>query len=132
MAKHIHRKLNFTPEERRRHQEIRERFQRERPSLEDLVNSGGYTPAVPHGTYLDILRLLASLREVREAAGLSLTDVAARSGIDKAALSRLETGQQDNPTLETIYRYVNALGKRLVWRFEEETDPEGKMARPAG
>jgi DNA-binding XRE family transcriptional regulator len=132
MAKHIHRNPNFTPADRQRHKEVRERFQRERPSLEALVASGEYTAAVPHGTYLDILRLIASLREVREAAGLSLTDMAQRSGIDKAALSRLETGQQDNPTLETIYRYVNALGKRLVWRFEEGTDPVGGETVRAG
>lgn len=114
MGNHIHRPNTQTTEQRQREKELRERFQRERPSLEQLVASGEYAPPMPHGVYLEILGLLAGLRGVRESAGLSLTDLAARTGIDKAALSRLETGRQGNPTLETIFRYVNALGKRIV------------------
>ena len=43
--------------------------------------------------------------------------MAERSGIDKAALSRLENGHADNPTLETVIRYVTAIGKDLEWRL---------------
>jgi len=41
--------------------------------------------------------------------------VAARAGIDKGALSRLENGQQFNPTVNTLTRYVRALGKSMAW-----------------
>ena len=61
--------------------------------------------------------LRLQLKQTREAAGLSLADVARRSGIDKAALSRLENGHQENPTLETILRYLAAVGKDVEWRF---------------
>ncbi len=67
----------------------------------------------------DAQRFIADLRRVREAQGLSLTDVAERSGIDKAALSRLENGQQPNPTVNTLARYAHAIGKRLAWSIEE-------------
>jgi DNA-binding XRE family transcriptional regulator len=63
---------------------------------------------------------LSGLRRAREAKGLSLADVAERSGIDKAALSRLENGQQSNPTLHTLARYARAIGKRLCWSLEDE------------
>ena len=46
-------------------------------------------------------------------------DVAERSGIDKAALSRLENGVHDNPTVETLMRYATAIGKRLTWKLED-------------
>jgi transcriptional regulator with XRE-family HTH domain len=50
---------------------------------------------------------------------LSLADVAERSGIDKAALSRLENGVHDNPTVETLARYAAALGKKLTWSLQD-------------
>jgi transcriptional regulator with XRE-family HTH domain len=34
--------------------------------------------------------------------------------MDRSALSKLETGQRPNPTLETLVRYGEAVGKRLV------------------
>src|SRR5438105_952543 len=93
-AERIHRKTERTPEEKARLQAIRERFQREKPSLEDLVASGDYDGPVPQEAYLELRRVLHALRSERQRQGLSLADVAARSGIDKAALSRLETGKQ--------------------------------------
>jgi transcriptional regulator with XRE-family HTH domain len=66
-------------------------------------------------------RFLFSLCRERERLGLSLSDVAKLAGIDKAALSRLEIGLQVNPTINTLARYVRALGKRLKWGV---TDPE--------
>ena len=68
------------------------------------------------------------LKRERETRGLSLADVAGRSGIDKAALSRLENGQQPNPTVSTLARYAWALGKRLEWSLTDE--PAGASAKP--
>ena len=34
--------------------------------------------------------------------------------MDRSALSKLETGQRANPTVETLGRYAEAVGKRLV------------------
>jgi transcriptional regulator with XRE-family HTH domain len=59
------------------------------------------------------------LRQQRERQGLTLEDVSQRSGIDKASLSRLETGKQPNPTLFTILQYLDAIGVELVWTFQD-------------
>jgi DNA-binding XRE family transcriptional regulator len=109
------RKIDRTPEDRARLAAIRERFQREKPSLRKLVESGDAPPPMPLGTYLDIQVLLGRLKKEREAAGLSLADVAERTGMDRAAISRLENGHQSNPTVETLLRYTAALGKTIVW-----------------
>jgi transcriptional regulator with XRE-family HTH domain len=61
-----------------------------------------------------IHQILASLKKERERQGLTLADVSERSGIDQAALSKLETGAHDNPTLETLYRIALALGKVIA------------------
>jgi transcriptional regulator with XRE-family HTH domain len=34
--------------------------------------------------------------------------------MDRSSLSKLETGQRANPTVETLARYAQAVGKRLV------------------
>jgi hypothetical protein len=53
------------------------------------------------------------LRAERTRQGLSLADVQARTGIARSALSRLESDADANPTLATITRYAEALGKDL-------------------
>src|SRR5947199_425952 len=99
--KRISRKTERTPEERARLRAKREKFQRERPSLDALIESGAYE-AMSQGDYFELMQAFAELRKVRESKSLSLTEVAKRSGIDKAALSRLETGRNVNPTLGTL------------------------------
>jgi ribosome-binding protein aMBF1 (putative translation factor) len=119
------RKLERTPADRARLQAIREKFQREKPSLRKLVESGDAGPPMQLGTYLDVQVLLSQLKKEREAAGLSLADVAERTGMDRAAISRLENGHQANPTVDTLLRYTTALGKKLVWSIvSAETGPK--------
>jgi DNA-binding XRE family transcriptional regulator len=59
-------------------------------------------------------QVFEQLKCAREDKGLSLADVTRLSGMDRSALSKLETGQRPNPTLETLMRYAEAVGKRLV------------------
>ncbi|HEX4132136.1 MAG TPA: helix-turn-helix transcriptional regulator [Pirellulales bacterium] len=58
--------------------------------------------------------LLKQLKAEREAKGISLADLAKLTGMDRSALSKLETGQRPNPTVETLVRYADALGRRIV------------------
>ena len=58
--------------------------------------------------------LVRELKAAREELGLSLSDLTERTGMDRSALSKLETGQRLNPTLDTLARYAEAVGKRLV------------------
>jgi len=62
---------------------------------------------------------LSALRQQRESAGLSLDEVASRSGIDKAQLSRLENGKVQDPRPSTLSRYARAIGKRLALSLED-------------
>jgi predicted XRE-type DNA-binding protein len=109
----MHRKIERTPEEQRRLAEIRERFQRERPGLDDLSASGDVTDVVSQSEYLDLRAMLAELKKHRQRQGLSLADVAERSGMDRSAVSRLENGVYVNPTVDTLYRYAAAVGAEI-------------------
>ncbi len=62
---------------------------------------------------------LARLREQR---GLSQSEVAARMGISQPRVSQLERGEVDQMVVETLNRYVNALGGqlRVVADFEDD------------
>jgi ribosome-binding protein aMBF1 (putative translation factor) len=114
-----------TPEYRAREAADRQTLDRERRETGRIaVASESLTPAD-----LDRIReLLGGLRRERESRGLSLSDMTVRTGIDKAALSRLENGLQPNPTLATVTRYARALGMQLAWSLEDASDAvkEGK------
>jgi transcriptional regulator with XRE-family HTH domain len=58
--------------------------------------------------------LLRQLKAAREAKGLSLADLTELTGLDRSAISKLETGQRANPTVDTLVRYAEAVEKRLV------------------
>ena len=58
--------------------------------------------------------LLEQLKAARLAKGMSLGDLTERTGMDRSALSKLETGQRANPTVDTLVRYAEAVGKRIV------------------
>jgi len=49
---------------------------------------------------------------------LSLSDVEEKTGIGRSALSRLENETEPNPTVVTLIRYAEALGKELVVSFK--------------
>ena len=50
--------------------------------------------------------------------------MATRTGMDRAAIQKLESGVHTNPTISTINRYLHALGKRLVVSIVDEVaDP---------
>ncbi len=126
MARSEHRKIDWTPEDRARHKAIREQF-KGRPTQEQLLASGEYWGPIPHGAHLCLVAFLFELKKAREAAGLSLSEVADRSGIDKAALSRLENGISGNPTVETLIRYATSIGKQIKWDLEDLAKPVKKQ-----
>ena len=39
-----------------------------------------------------------------------------RTGLDRAAICRLENGTHENPTISTLNRYAEALGRRISFR----------------
>ncbi len=50
----------------------------------------------------------------RQEKGLSLQQLSDLTGISRPALSRIESGDNKNPTLNTLLRIAKALGKELV------------------
>jgi DNA-binding Xre family transcriptional regulator len=107
--KAIAQKSKLAASEKARIQRLRDKFQRERPSLDELIGSGDYE-VITQGDYLGLMPALAALKKARQQRKLSLADLAKRSGIDKAALSRLENGLNPNPTFATLDTIARAIG----------------------
>ena len=105
--KRITRNRPLTPEEAAKYKAIRAQVAEELP---DLIARHHERVAPLEQTQ----ELLAQLKAAREAKGLSLADLTELTGMDRSALSKLETGQRANPTVETLVRYASAVGKRLV------------------
>jgi len=105
--KRIIRDRKVTPDEAAKNAAIRSQIQAELPELiarhhARLAQREEYLRAV-----------LAQLRASREELGLSLADTE-KTGMDRSALSKLETGLRENPTVDTLARYAEAVGKKLV------------------
>jgi DNA-binding XRE family transcriptional regulator len=105
--KRITRDRWLTPEEAAKHKAVREQVDKELPELIERHNERLAASD-------QLQELLAQLKAAREAKGLSLADMTKLTGMDSSALSKLETGQRANPTVETLVRYADAVGKRLV------------------
>ena len=105
--KRITRDRRLTPEEAAKCKTIREQVAAELP---DLIARRHERMAPLE----QLQELLLQLKAAREAKGLSLADMKELTGMDRSALSKLETGQCANPTVETLVRYAAAVGKRFL------------------
>jgi DNA-binding XRE family transcriptional regulator len=113
IMKRITRDRRLTPEEAAKFKTVREQVTDELPELvarhHDRMAS------------LDQLQeLLKQLKAAREEKGLTLSNLTDMTGMDRSAISKLETGQRSNPTIETLVRYAEAVGKRLVVTLADE------------
>lgn len=95
MAKKVYQNVSrgrrLTKSEAARYRAIRAQVEKEIP------------PAKPNATKVAI----AKLRAMREAKGLSLADLAQRTGMTRGNIARLES--QKNATLQTLERYAAGL-----------------------
>lgn len=106
MAKRIYKRM---PEEFREKMK-RDRELIEREELDELMSFG--RKALARQELLD--GALAALKAEREAQGVSLSEMEKRTGISKSALSRLENEPNANPTVSTLMRIAEALGREIT------------------
>ena len=111
--KRIIRDRRLTPEETAKYNVVREQVAAELPKLIERHEE--------RMTVVDQLQeLLNQLKAAHEQKGMSLADVTELTGMDRSAVSKLETGQRSNPTIDTLARYAEAVGKRLVVSLADE------------
>ncbi len=105
---------DLTPEQRARFEELKAKAKAD-------LDAGLLGPPVerldidPEGGlfYFELRACVVELKKAREAAGLTLAQVAEKTGLAVETLSRLETGTVTNPTWKTLGLYAAAVGRKL-------------------
>jgi DNA-binding phage protein len=105
-----HTQRTLTAEERARVSEARRLTAAEEPEIRRKAKEYRRAYEESRATLVDALKLL---KAERERMGLSLAEIAERTGMERPNLSRLENEAEANPTIATLTRYAEALGKRL-------------------
>jgi ribosome-binding protein aMBF1 (putative translation factor) len=118
MAKSIQQRTDRSPEEVARLREVRERYQREKPSTADLAARGAEFSTLGE---VVLLRCLADeLRRERERQGLSLEQLAVRLHTSREELAAIEAGTVGQLTLGGLSRIAHALGKQVACSLVEK------------
>jgi predicted transcriptional regulator len=84
----------------------------------EILDKGHRMKSAHHRANAVVRDALERLKAERQTQGLSLSDVEEKTGIGRSALSRLENETDLNPTVVTLTRYAEALGKKIVVSFE--------------
>jgi len=100
-----------TAEEQERHKRIREQVQEELLDIEQRARQK-LAEAMQRG--VPIQDTIALLKSERLKKALSLADMKERTGIERSTLSRLENDAEANPTVDTLTKYADAVGKKVL------------------
>jgi len=82
-----------------------------KPGRDELVTQEEQANAAPF--YFELRGFVHQLKKAREAAGLTLAQVAAKTGLAEETLCRLESGAVTNPTWQTLGRYAVAVDRDI-------------------
>src|SRR5262249_51464670 len=119
LGKRIYRQA--TVEEQERHTRIREQIQEELPDIKQRAQQK-LAEALQRGIAMQ--HTMAVLKAERLKKGLSLSDMKARTGIERSTLSRLENNAEANPTINTLTKYAEAVGKKVFVVLADTDDVE--------
>jgi ribosome-binding protein aMBF1 (putative translation factor) len=84
-------------------------------SLQAKLRNKTFKEAFEH--YSNTLSVGILIRETREKSGLTQKEFAHRMGVTQQVISRLENGEVDNPTIDTLSKIADVAGKKLVVEF---------------
>ena len=101
----------LTDEEKLRMRTVRQRVVAEK---EEILRRGRQVFADHERA---MAQTIGDLKRARQSQGLTLQEVAERMGTDRSNVHRLERGS-GNPTVATLARYAEAVGKRIVITLE--------------
>ena len=112
----VSRGRKLTPQEAARYRQLRADIESEKPAIDSQIRA-------QLAEQRELAAVFAELKQVRQALGLSLADIQERTGIDRSALCKLENGQRANFTLDTVRKYAQAVGKRVLLTVADATEP---------
>lgn len=112
MTKKIQNQTERSTEETSRLRELRDRYQREKPSIADLESQGAEFTTM--GEVVLLRRLADELRQERERQGLARQQLAERLKMSPEAPAAIEAGTVGKLTLGGLSRIAHVLGKQIA------------------
>jgi len=73
----------------------------------------------PKAFETELTKVAYSLAAASEQRGISLTELAELTGMTRQSLSRIERGENKNPTISTLQRITTALGKQVTIKLQD-------------
>ncbi|MBF0490909.1 MAG: helix-turn-helix transcriptional regulator [Candidatus Omnitrophica bacterium] len=71
--------------------------------------------------------LVQKIAEMRKKSNLNQKALAERLGVSQQVISRIETGEKDNLTIDTLTRLARALGHQMKISFHKVTKNEAPL-----
>ncbi len=105
-------------------------FEKLMHEIEQEAWRGGPKATAEYAAFGAYYRLAREIFDLRKAAGLTQRQLAARSGVQQADISRIEAGDA-NPTLATIAALAYALGTEVALDRRAERKGLGERRRRA-
>lgn len=96
--------------------------------IEQEARRGGPKATAKYAAFGAYYRLAREIFDLRKAAGLTQRQLAARSGVQQADISRIEAGDA-NPTLATIAALAYALGAEVSLKPQPRRKAVGERRR---
>ena len=84
-------------------------------ALKTKLRNESFKEAYEH--YSNTIAIGILIREARKGTGLTQKEFANRMGVSQQVISRLEKGEADNPTIDTLSKVADIAGKKLVVEF---------------
>ena len=84
-------------------------------SLQKKLKNKSFKEAYEH--YSAALEVGYLIRSVRKKVGMTQIDLANKMGVSQQVVSRLEQGEVDNPTINTLQRIADVTGATLKVEF---------------
>ena len=111
MRNEVSRDRPLTEEEKVRYAEVPQQIADELPEIKRRAQVARPRILLKH--------ILNTLKMERERRGLSLDELAEKSGIDRELLSRMENDQQAEVTMKSLLQYAEAVGKTLTVQVQD-------------
>lgn len=117
MAKSLEQKNERSPEELARLRELREHFQREKPTIAELEAQGAEFATLGE---VILLRTLANdLKQERERQRLTIEQLAAKLKMNPETCAAIDAGIVGKLSLGVLSRVAHALGKQISYSLVE-------------
>jgi DNA-binding Xre family transcriptional regulator len=121
-------KFKFTEEQKQLLADVRKKVEQDKP---ELMAEGRRILQTDEVLSVRLKAVMSILKAVRKAKGITLEELASRTGMTKPYLSKIENEVGANVTVNTIYRIAEAMEHDLQISVipMEATSPKRKLTR---